>query len=360
MQAVELGFDPRGVIAARVSLPGAKYDSGTKVNAFYEALAERLAAVPGVESTAGISSFLLSRLPSSAGFQIEGRTQDVVTPLTYDSVTPGFFRAMRIPLLRGRYFTDADGDTSEKVTIVNETTARRYWPGEDAVGKRIRFGSGLGNKGPWLTIVGVVADTKRAGLDVPVFTESYQPTRQAPSDLLVLVRTTAEAAAGLAPAIRAAVRELDPQQPVSTIAPLKGMLDETVAGRRFNALLVTLFALAALALAAGGIYGLLVYSVAQQDREIGIRRALGASATAILRAVGGRALAAAGVGALVGIVLSIAVGRAIGGLLFGIAPLDAVSYAVAVSVLVVVVLAAATVPFRRALNIDPAVSLRTE
>jgi ABC-type antimicrobial peptide transport system permease subunit len=138
------------------------------------------------------------------------------------------------------------------------------------------------------------------------------------------------------------------------------MLDESVAGRRFNAILVMAFAVAALVLAAGGIYGLLVYSVAQQDREIGIRRALGASATAILKAVGGRALAAAGIGALVGIALSMAVSRAIAGLLFGIAPFDALSYAVAVSVLGVVVLAAAAVPFRRALHVDPAVSLRAE
>ena len=361
MQAVELGFDPGRVIAARVILPGAKYDSASKVTSFYDALTERLAAMPDVESAAGISEFLLSRLPNSAGFQIEGRAQDVATPLTYDSVTPGFFRAMRIPLLRGRFFTDADGDASERVTIVNETTATRYWPAEDAVGKRIRFGSGPGNKGPWLTIVGVVADTKRAGLDVPVFTESYQPMRQSPSpDLLLLLRTRTDGAASVAPAIRAAAREIDPQQPVSSIAPLKAMLDESVAGRRFNAMLVTAFAVAALVLAAGGIYGLLVYSVAQQDRELGVRRALGASATAILQAAGGRALAAAGVGALVGVVLSIAVGRAIAGLLFGIAPLDAFSYALAVCVLGVVVAAAAVVPFRRALNVDPAVSLRAE
>ena len=123
MQAVDLGFDPRGVVAARISLPGARYDSATRVVAFYEALVERLRAAPGVESAAGISSLLLGRLPTSARFQIEGRTQDVVTPLTYDTVTPGFFRAMRIPLLRGRFFTDADGSASERVTIVNQTTA---------------------------------------------------------------------------------------------------------------------------------------------------------------------------------------------------------------------------------------------
>ncbi len=361
MQSVDLGFDPRGVVAARVSLPTARYDNEAKAVAFYEALTERLRAAPGVESAAGITSFLLSRLPTSARFQIEGRAEDVLMPLTYDSVTPGFFHTMKIPLLRGRFFTDADGNTSQRVAIVNQTTARKYWPDEDPVGRRIRFGGGPDNANPWMTVVGVVGDTKRAGLDAPVFTESYEPVRQAASrHLAILVRARTEAAAGIGPAIRAAVREIDPQQPVSAVAPLQSMLDETVAGRRFNTLLVTFFAVAALLLAAVGLYGLLAYTIAQQHREIGIRIALGASARAVLHAVGGRAIAAAGVGGVAGVVLSVAVRRAIAGLLFGIAPLDAVSYAAAGCALAVVAAMAAALPLRRALNVDPAVSLRAE
>ena len=361
MQAVDLGFDPRSVVAARVSLPGAKYDTAAKAVAFYEALGERLRAVPGVESADGITSFPLSRLPTSARFQIEGRAEDIIMPLTYDAVTPGFFRTMRIPLLRGRFFTDADGSTSQRVTIVNQTTAKKYWPHEDPVGRRIRIGAGTDNQNPWMTIVGVVGDTKRAGLDVPVFTESYQPMRQAASgDLDVLLRVRTDAAAGIGLAIRAAVGEIDPQQPVSSIAPLPSILDEAVASRRFNTLLVSIFAVAALLLAAMGVYGLLAYMIAQQHREIGIRIALGARARAILRAVGGRALSAACVGAFAGVVVSVAVSRAIGGLLFGIAPLDAVSYAAAACVLAAVVATAGAFPLRRALNVDPAVSLRAE
>jgi ABC-type antimicrobial peptide transport system permease subunit len=185
--------------------------------------------------------------------------------------------------------------------------------------------------------------------------------RQAASaDLAILVRARTDAAAFVGPAIRAAVREIDPQQPVSTIAPLQSILDETVAGRRFSTLLVTIFAVAALVLAAVGVYGLLAYSIAQQDREIGIRIALGASATAILQAVGRRAIAAACVGGIAGVALSVAVSRAMAGLLFGIAPLDAFSYAAAACVLAAVVAAAAGFPLRRALNVDPAVSLRAE
>jgi predicted permease len=361
MQAVDLGFDPQGVVAAHISLPRAKYDTTSKAVAFYEALSERLHAASNVESVAGITSFLLSRLPTSAGFQIEGRAQDIATPLTYDAVTPGLFRTMGIPLLRGRSFTEADVSTSQPVTIINQTTARKYWPHEDPVGKRIRFGAGPDNKGQWLTVVGVVGDTKRAGLDVPAFTESYQPLGQAASgDLDVLVRARTEAIAGIGPAIRAAVREADPQQPVSSMAPLQSMLDETVAARRFNTLLVTIFAVAALLLAAVGLYGLLAYVIAQQQREIGIRIALGARAIAILQAVGGRAIAAACVGGIAGVVLSVAVSRLIAGLLFGIAPLDAVSYAAAACLLSAVVAAAAAFPLRRALNVDPAISLRAE
>jgi putative ABC transport system permease protein len=360
MQAVDLGFEPRGVVAARISLPGATYDDAKSV-VFYEALDERLRASPDVESAAGITTFLLSRLPGSARFQIEGRTEDIVMPLTYDTVTPGFFRTMRIPLLHGRHFTDADADTSQRVTIINHTTARRYWPHEDPVGRRIRFGGGADNQSPWLTIVGVVADTRRAGLDVPVFTESHQPLRQAASgDFDILVRARTDAAVAIGPAIRAAVREIDPQQPVWTIAPLQSMLDEAVAGRRFNTLLVTVFAVAALLLAAIGVYGLLAYMIAQQHREIGIRIALGARAMAILRAVGGRAVLAAGVGGVAGVVASLAVSRAMAGLLFGIVALDAVSYAAATCVLAAVVAAAAAFPLRRALRVDPAVSLRAD
>ena len=361
MQAVDLGFEPRGVVAARISLPGATYDDASKAAAFYEALDERLRASPDVESAAGITTFLLSRLPGSARFQIEGRTEDIVMPLTYDTVTPGFFRTMRIPLLQGRHFSDADRDTSQRVTIINQTTARRYWPHEDPVGRRIRFGGGADNQSPWLTIVGVVADTKRAGLDVPVFTESYQPLRQAASgDFDILVRARTDAAVAIGPAVRAAVRKIDPQQPVWTIAPLQSMLDEAVAGRRFNTLLVTIFAVAALLLAAIGVYGLLAYMIAQQHREIGIRIALGARAMAILRAVGGRAVLAACVGGVAGVVVSLAVSRAMAGLLFGIVALDAVSYAAAACVLAAVVAAAAAFPLRRALHVDPAVSLRAD
>jgi predicted permease len=361
MQAVDLGFEPRGVVAARISLPSARYDNEAKAVAFYEALVERLRAEPGVESAAGITAFLLGRLPVSARFQIEGRTADVAMPLTYDSVTPGFFRTMKIPLLRGRFFTDADGATSQLVTIVNQTTANRYWPGQDPVGQRIRFGGGPDNTNPWMTIVGVVGDTKRAGLDVPVFTESYEPMRQAASrHLAILVRASPDAGAGIGSAVRAAVREIDPQQPVSTVAALQSMLDDTVAGRRFNTLLVTIFAFAALLLAAVGLSGLLAYTIAQQHREIGIRIALGASGRAIVHAAGGRAIAAAGVGGVAGVVLSVAVRRAIAGLLFGVAPLDAVSYAAAACALTVVAATAAALPLRRALNVDPAVSLRAE
>jgi putative ABC transport system permease protein len=361
MQAVDLGFDPHNVVAARISLPPAGYDNDAKTIAFHDALAERLRSTPGIDSVAGITTLLLDRLPNSAGFQIEGRAQDITMPLTYDSVTPGLFRTMKIPLVRGRYFTDADGDTTERVAIINEATARKYWPNQDPVGQRFRFGGGADNKNRWWTIVGVVKDTRRAGLDVPVFTESYQPLRQAPSTAVtVLVRTENDDAAIVAPALRRAVRELDPRQPVSSVTPVQALVDDTLAGRRFNTLLVTIFALTALVLAAVGVYGLLAYMIGQRHREIGIRIALGAPGVRIVRAVGGRAMAAACGGAVVGVLLSIAVHRAISGMLFDVVALDPATYLGAALLLAVVIAVAAVFPIRRALNVDPAVSLRSE
>jgi putative ABC transport system permease protein len=357
LQAVDLGFEPEHVVVGHVSLPRAKYAGPAKGVAFFEALTERLGALPDVQSAAGATSLLLSRLPASASFQIEGRTEDVATPLTYDAVTPGFFRAMKIPLLRGRYFTDADRATSERVTIVNERTASAYWPAGDPIGRRIRFGRGS----PWMKIVGVVANTKRAGIDAPVFTESYEPLKQFdPLNLWVVVRTRANVRADVAHAVRNAVRAIDPQQPVTAVGTLQSMVDGTIADRRFNTMLVSVFAGIALLLAAVGVYGLLAYLVAQQHREIGIRLALGASGRTIVAAIGGRAIAAAGIGAVGGMFLSVAVRRILATMLFGVAPVDAATYAAASLVLAAVVMTAAAVPLKRALNVDPAESLRTE
>jgi putative ABC transport system permease protein len=356
MQAVDPGFDPRNVVVGHLSLPRAKYDVAQKTVGFYEALTDRLNALPGVESAAGTTSLLLTRLPTSARFQIEGRPEDVATPLTYDALTPGFFRTMKIPLLRGRYFTDADDANAEPVTIVNETMARKYWPSKDPIGARIRFGSGS----PWMKIVGVVADTKRAGIDAPVFTESYEPLEQSnPLDFWIVVRTKDGAPARIGQTIKDAVRAVDPEQPVSAVGTLASMLDDTTSGRRLNTVLVSIFAAIALVLAAVGVYGLLAYLITQQHHEIGIRLALGASRQNIIAATGGRAMAAAGIGALSGIVLSIAVRRAIASML-GAMSVDAVTYAAAVLVLAGVVVAAAFVPLRRALKVDPVESLRVE
>lgn len=361
MQAVDLGFNPQDVVAARVVLPRARYDNAAKRVAFHEALCERLGAAPGIESVAGITNLLLDRLPDSAGFQIEGRAEDITMPLTYDAVTPDFFRTMGIPLLAGRFFTDADNDTSERVAIINQATARRYWPGEDPIGKRFRFGTGANNNSPWLRVVGVVRDTRRAGIDVPVFSESYVPVRQAaPATMTYLVRARKGSAANAGPAVRQAVRELDPRQPVSSVAAVQAMLDETLAGRRFNTLLVAIFAFAALALAAVGVYGLVAYTIGQKHHEIGIRLALGASGGRVVGEVGGPAIRAALGGAAIGAVLSIGVTRAISGMLFGVAPLDGATYLGVALVLALAISAAAAFPLKRALAVDPAASLRAE
>jgi putative ABC transport system permease protein len=360
LQSVDLGFDAHNVLAARLNLPHARYDNGAKVNAFFDGLLTRLRSAPGVESADAISTLLLDRLPASAGFSIEGRTKEISTPLTYDSVTPDFFRTMRIPLLRGRFFPAADTETSKRVTIINATTARRYWPNEDSIGKRIRFGGGTNNANPWLTIVGVVADTKRAGLDSPVFTESYQPLHQSPEISMSLVIRTKTDPQNVISALRAALRDSDPQQPIANVASIESMLDETLALRRFNMLLVTIFAAASLVLAADGVYGLLAYIVAQEQHEIGIRVALGASAVRIISAVLSQVIVATAAGAISGILASLAVSRTIAGLLYGIGAVDPATYAAAILLLTIVVATAAILPLTGALKVDPAVTLRAQ
>jgi putative ABC transport system permease protein len=360
LQSVDLGFDAHNVLAARLNLPHARYDNDAKVNAFFDGLLMRLRSVPGVESADAISTLLLDRLPGSAGFSIEGRPKDISTPLTYDSVTPDFFRTMRIPLLRGRFFTAADTETSKRVTIINATTARRYWPNEDAIGKRIRFGAGTNNPNPWLTIVGVVADTKRAGLDSPVFTESYQPLHQSPATGMSLVIRTKTDPQNVVSALRAALRDSDPQQPIANVASIESMLDDTLALRRFNMLLVTIFAGASLVLAAVGVYGLLAYIVAQEQHEIGIRIALGASAVRIIRAVASQVIVATAGGVISGILASLAASRAITGFLYGTGALDPATYGLAILLLAIVVATAAILPLTGALNVDPAVTLRAQ
>jgi hypothetical protein len=261
-------------------------------------------------------------------------------------------------LLRGRSFSGRDRADGERVAIINETTAKTHWPNEDPLGKRFKFGD-RDDDVPWWTVVGIVADTRRAGVDHPVFTESYRPYTQDPRSMTVLIRTAGEPAS-LAPALRAAVRELDQDQPLARVAPLDELTDNQTAARRFNTWLLGAFGAAAIALTAISLYSLLAYLVALRRHEMAVRLAIGGTPSHVLGLIVRHVSWAVGVGISLGLGGALTAAQSVRGLLFGIEPWDPVSQTATVAVLGVVAVAAAWIPTRRAMRVDPAVVLRTE
>jgi predicted permease len=358
------GFATRGVLALRLHLPAAAYGEPARITAFYEQLVERLDALPGVESAAAGSSLLLSRLPTSASINIEGRpplpSDARNIPVPYDSVTPEYFSTLQIPLRRGRMFTRADGPQSQEVVIVNEAFVRRFFPGEDPLGRRVTFGNPSQRDTRWQTIVGVVADTKRGGFEREPWAETYFPMRQAAERrAFVLLRTNGDPIALIA-AAQAAVWSIDRNQAIATIRTVPELLAQRELNRRFTTLLLGVFASVALVLAIIGSYGVIAHATAQRTQEIGIRIALGADRRMIRRMVlvGGLRIAATGVA--LGIVGALGLTRVLSGLLFGVGARDPLTFVVVPAVLLAVALAACWIPARRAMQVEPVVALRGE
>jgi putative ABC transport system permease protein len=356
------GFATRGVLTMRLQLPAAKYAEPARVAAFYEQLIERLGALPGVESAAAGSSLLLSRLPGSASINIEGRpplpadAQNI--PVPYDSVTPEYFSTLQIPLRRGRMFSRADAPQSQEVVIVNESFVRRFFPGEDPLGRRVTFGSPSAADTRWQSIVGVVADTKRAGFEREPWAEVYFPMKQAPDPRgFVLLRTGGDPSALIA-AAQAAVWSIDRDQAIASTRTMPELLAEREANRRFTTLLLGVFAGVALALAIIGIYGVIAYSTAQRTQEIGIRMALGADRRTVLRMVLGSGLRIAAAGLGLGVAGALALTQVLSGLLFGVGAHDPVTFGVVAGGLLLVALAACSIPARRAMRIQPVIAMR--
>jgi putative ABC transport system permease protein len=355
-QRVDLGFEPAHLLTARVELPRTKYPDAAARQQFFERLLERARALPTVTGAAA-GSVVLGQ-SSSSRFSIEGRRETIEQPLTFDSITPDFFRVLRVPLLRGRFFSERDRADTQPVAIINDTTAKTHWPNEDPLGKRFKFGEPDGD-GRWRTVVGIVADTRRAGVDHPVRTESYQPFTQDARSMTVLIRTAGEPAA-IAPALRAVVRELDPDQPLARVAPLEESIDIQTAARRFNTWLLSAFGISAIALTAIGLYSLLAYLVALRRHEMAVRLAIGGSPHQVLRLVVRQVALVVGVGISFGLAGALTTAQSMRGLLFGIEPWDPPSQAATLAVLGFVAVAAAWIPARRAMRVDPAIVLRTE
>ena len=356
-QRLDLGFEPGHVLSARVELPRAKYPEAAARQQFFDRLLERVRAVPGVTGAAA-GSVVVGR-SSSSGFSIEGRNESIRQPLTFDSITPDFFRVLQVPLLRGRPFSDRDRADTQPVAIINETTAKTHWPNEDPLGKRFKFGAPDDGEARWRTVVGIVADTRRAGADQPVRTESYQPFTQDSRSMTVVSRTAGEPAA-IAPALRAAVRELDPDQPLARVAPLEALIGDQTAARRFTTWMLGAFGMAAIALTAIGLYSLLAYLVALRRHEMAVRLAIGGSPHHVLGLIVRHVLLVVGLGISVGLAGALTTARSMRGLLFGIEPWDPLSQTATIAALGLVAVAAAWIPTRRAMRVDPAIVLRTE
>jgi putative ABC transport system permease protein len=355
-QRVDLGFEPGHVLTARVELPRTKYPEAAARQQFFDRLLERMRAVPGVTGAAAGS--VVVGQSSSSRFSIEGRRETIQRPLTFDSITPDFFRVLQVPLLRGRFFSDRDRADTQPVAIINETTAKTHWPNEDPVGKRFTFGE-PDDDARWRTVVGIVADTRRAGVDHPMRTESYQPFAQDSRSMTVLIRTAGEPAA-IAPTLRAVVREVDPDQPVARVAPLEALIDIQTAARRFNTWLLGAFGAAAITLTAIGLYSLLAYVVALRRHELAVRLAIGGTPSHVLGLIVRHVAWVVGIGMSVGLAGALTAARSMRGLLFGIEPWDPLSQTATIAALGLVAVAAAWIPTRRAMRVDPAIVLRTE
>jgi len=348
---VPTGFNAKNVLTLSLTMNGRKYDKPQAVIDTYRQLADRLEHLPGVIAAGGVTSIPLSQMFAWGPITIEGRVPAAGESfLNCDErvVNGRYFQAMQIPLLQGRFFTDQDHLSSPRAIIVDEFMAREFWPGGDAIGKRVKLG-GFTSNAPWQTVVGVVGRIKQDSLDADPRIALYLPQAQSPSrGMIVTVRAGSDPSA-LAAAVKKEIRDLDPDLPIYNLRTMAGRVDEFLAPRRFSTLLLGIFALVALALAAIGTYGVIAYLVTQSTREIGIRIALGATQRSILGLVVGRAMAVALGGVAAGLAGALALTRFLRGLLFGVAIL-----------LALVALAASYLPARRAARIDPMICLRYE
>ncbi|MGA3201711.1 MAG: ABC transporter permease [Bryobacteraceae bacterium] len=359
LERVAPGFNSDRLLTMFVALPEARYTSGQQRASFFEQLIERVATLPGVESAAAANMLPLGGMNRTSTFRIEGRPEPKPEeePEANDrSVSSSYFRTMQIPILRGREFTAQDSATSQPVVAVNEAFARHYWPGENPLGKRMRF-SGLVETHPWRIVVAVVGNI-RSQLDQPAPDEMYFPLRQQTESTMALVVRTSPDPRTLAESVRAQVLALDRDQPVFRVMTMEDLLSFSVTPQRIGGTLMGAFAGFALLLAAMGLFGVIAYTVTERTHEIGIRMALGAKPGEVCRLVVGQGMTLALIGLLLGLPLALGMGRAAAGLLYGVAPDDFATFAGVAAILAIVALAACYIPARRAMRVDPVVALR--
>jgi predicted permease len=364
MQTIDPGFRTDRLLAAYIALPDAKYPKPEQRAAFFRDLVERANAIPGVRAAAASTGIPLMGGGPAANFVVEGQTVPAGGSEAFArsrSITPDYLQTMGIALRRGRYFTEQDAEGGQRVAIVNERFATQYFPKEDPIGKRVKWGRDTAAPAPWLTIVGVIGDVKPYSLTSIPISEIYAPLRQDPrAASWVVMRTESADPASVAPAFRAAARALDRDLPISELRTMDKILHETLTIPRMMTTLMTIFGAIALAMAALGIYGVVAYSVAQRTREIGIRMALGAGAPNVLRLVLRQALWVVGVGLGIGAPAAAAVTKVLQAYLYGVGARDPLTFIAMPLALGAIGLTASYIPARRAAQVDPVIALRWE
>ena len=361
LQQVDTGFDSKGLVSARLSLPPSMYKTEEQQAAFFTALEQQLKSSPGVADAAIVDSLPFTNTGGSASFTIKGRTlapNDSGPHGNIRAVSSDYFSTLRIPVLRGRAFEPTDRATTEKVAVIDETLARAYWPGQEPIGEYISFG---GNAPP-ITIVGIVKHARASALEGDT-TEGfyYLPLAQSPDPSVgIVARASSGNTANLTSVLSSAVRAVDPSQPVYDIKTMQERVNDSLMGRRFLVVLLSVFAGLALLLAAVGLYGVISYSVKLRTRELGVRMTLGASRTDVLRLILSNGMKLAGAGLVLGLVSTFVFGQALSSLLYGVGLFNPLTLITTALLLSGAVLLASYLPARRAAKVDPMVALRYE
>jgi putative ABC transport system permease protein len=355
---VNPGFNPDHVLTAEISLPKLRYpDKQAQIN-FFNELERRVRNLPGVRNAGYTWILPMSGINSDSSFEIEGRPMDAAHPGPDEEirlVSADYFRTLEMPLISGRYFNAADKLDAPRVTIINQALAQKYWPNENAVGKRMRVPTREGRV--WATIVGIVGDLHHRGLDQPVKPEWYAPLTQAPYPAMILAVRSAQDPASLTSAIRREVQAIDSAQPIAHVRTLNEVIADSIAPRRLAVVLLTVFAGLALVLASVGIYGVMSFLVVQRTHEIGVRMALGAQRADVLRLIISRAGLLIGAGTVLGLIVAFLTTSALRSALYATSTLDLATFALVTLTLALVALLASYIPARRATKADPMIAL---
>jgi predicted permease len=360
---VDPGVDPARVLTMQMALSPAQYPDGGRQRALYEQALRQIEALPGVQAAGAVHNLPLSGSSNTRNFSIEGSPE---LPLGVDfyQASPNYFGAMGLRLENGRFFTQNDREGQPYVAVINETLARRFFPSQDPLGKRIKMGAATGEF-PWLSIVGVIRDVKHDGLDKDTKPALYVSYLQPPLPnwkfqyMNLTVRTHSDPLS-LVPSIRNTLQSLDKNEPINRIATMEDLLSRSMAARKFNMLLLSLFAALALALSVIGLYSVLSYLVAQRTHEIGVRMALGAQTGAVLRLTLRQGMTLALLGVMIGVAAAFALTRFMKTLLFAVEPTDPTVFGSIALLLLLVALLACWIPARRATKVDPLIALRSE